>query len=163
VHADDVRNQFAYDRWANARLLDAATRLTPEEYVRDLGASFASVRGTLIHIIRGEKVWLHRWVTGSRMPEVAPGDLPDCASLQEAFSQWSTERRVFAEDLTDERLQSTMNIRDQDFTLADLIRHVTNHSTYHRGQVVLLLRQLGHTPPSTDYALFVLESGSSAP
>ena len=158
----DVRNLFAYDRWANTRLLDAAARLTPEEFGRDLGASFGSVRGTLIHIIRGEKLWLHRWVTGSRLPDAAPGDLPDCASLQEALSQWSAERSAFAEQLTDERLQSTMNIRGQEFTVADLIRHVTNHSTYHRGQVVLLLRQLGQTPPATDWALFVLESRGAA-
>jgi uncharacterized damage-inducible protein DinB len=160
VHADEVRNQFAYDVWANARLLDAAARLTTEEFVRDLGASFGSVRGTLIHIIWGEKRWLHRWVTGSRLHDPAPHDFPDCATLQEALSQLNTDRRAFAEQLTDQRLQSTMSIRDQDFTLADLIRHVTNHSTYHRGQVVLLLRQLGHTPPPTDYALFVLESRS---
>ncbi len=162
MNIDDVQTLFAYDRWANARLLDAAARLTPEEFVRDLGASFGSVRGTLIHIIRGEKVWLHRWLTGTRLPDAAPGDLPDCATLQEAFSQWSAERRAFAEQLTDQRLQSIMTIREQDFTLTDLVRHVTNHSTYHRGQVVLLLRQLGHTPPPTDYALFVLESRSAA-
>ena len=162
MHADDVRIQFAYDRWANARLLDAADQLTSDEYVRDLGASFGSVRGTLIHIIRGEKLWLYRWLTGSRMPDAAPGDLPDCTSLKEAFTQWSNERRTFAEELTDERLEVTMNIRGEDFRLADLIRHVTNHSTYHRGQVVLLLRQLSRTPPSTDYALFLLESRSPA-
>jgi uncharacterized damage-inducible protein DinB len=162
VNADDVRTAFAYDRWANAKLLDAASHLTPDEFVRDLGASWGSVRGTLIHIIRGEKVWLHRWLTGSRLPDAAPGDLPDCASLQEALSQWSVERSAFAEDLTDQRLQSIMNIRGQDFTLTDLIRHVTSHSAYHRGQVVLLLRQLGHAPPSTDYAVFVLDSRSPA-
>src|SRR5439155_18908725 len=117
MNADDVRTLFAYDRWANARLLDAAARLAHEEFVRDLGASFGSVRGTLIHIIRGEKVWLHRWLTGSRLPDAAPGDLPDCATLQEALSQWSAERRTFADQLTDDRLQSIMTVRDQDFTL----------------------------------------------
>jgi uncharacterized damage-inducible protein DinB len=158
VNSDDVRILFAFDHWANGRLLEGAARLTPEEFVRDLGASFGSVRGTLIHIIWGEKRWLHRWVHGSRLPDPAPTDFPDCATLGEALLQVSAERRAFAEQLSDQGLQSTMIIRDQEFTLADLIRHVTNHSTYHRGQVVLLLRQLGHTPPPTDYALFVLES-----
>ncbi len=45
-------------------------------------------------------------------------------------------------------------------TLADLIRHVVNHSTYHRGQLVTMLRQLGHTPPSTDFTRYLREGAS---
>ena len=64
--------------------------------------------------------------------------------------------------LSEGRVHQTPGVVEKDFTLTDLIRHVTSHSAYHRGQVVLLLRQLGHAPPSTDYAVFVLESRSPA-
>ena len=60
VNSNDVLNLFAYDEWANRRLVDAAAQLTSEEYTQDLGASFGSVRRTLIHIMWGEKRWLHR-------------------------------------------------------------------------------------------------------
>ena len=55
-----------------------------------------------------------------------------------------------------------MDIRGQDFTLAELIQHVTNHSTYHRGQIVLLLRLLARVPPATDYAYFLIETRAPA-
>ena len=92
----------------------------------------------------------------------APTDLQDCSSLQVAQSQVASDRRSFAAQMTEERMQSSMTIRDEQFTLGDLIQHVTNHSTYHRGQVVLLLRLLGRVPPPTDFALFLLEPCGSA-
>lgn len=157
----DVRNRFAFDAWANRQMVDAASRLTAEQFTRDLGASFGSVRGTLIHIMWGEKRWLYRWVHGDavdRLPDPAPTDFPDCGSLQNAWALLNTERRTFTEQLTDDALQAAINVRGQTYSLAELIEHITNHSTYHRGQVVLLLRQLGQTPPATDFRLFVSES-----
>ena len=51
---DDIQILYAYDRWANTRVLSAASRLSPEQFTRDLGGSFRSVRDTLVHIIGGE-------------------------------------------------------------------------------------------------------------
>ena len=89
----DVQHVFAYDEWANGRLVAAAADLTPEEYTRDLGASFGSVRGTLIHIMWGEKRWLQRWVDGSRLPDPLPSDFPDCSSLQDGWLRLANDRR----------------------------------------------------------------------
>jgi len=157
VNISDVRNLFAYDEWANSRLTVAAAQLTSEEFTRELGASFGSVRGTLIHIMWGEKRWLQRWVDGSALPDPPTHEFKDPASLQDGWSHLVNDRRAFVAKLTEERLQSSMDNRGQTYTVAELIQHVTNHSTYHRGQVVLLLRQLGHSPPATDYRLFLSE------
>ena len=162
MNVNDVRTHFRYDQWANDRLLGAAAELGPAEFTRDLNASFGSIRGTLIHIMWGEKRWLHRWVEGSRLPDPSPSDFPDCVSLRRAWSQLEDDRHAFAAKLTDEELVSSMIIRGQSFTLAELIQHVVNHSTYHRGQVVLLLRLLGRVPPATDYAYFLIESREPA-
>src|SRR5579862_251809 len=58
---DDIRLLYEYDRWANARVLQSASALSPEEFTRDLGGSFRSVRDTLVHIIGGEWIWLRYW------------------------------------------------------------------------------------------------------
>ena len=157
MNTHDVRTLFAYNDWANARLGAAASALTAEEFTRDLNASFGSVRGTLIHIMWGEKRWLQRWLDGSRIPDPLADQFPDLASVRNSWSQLEAERQRFAGELTDDRLASRMTIREQDFSLVELIQHLLNHSTYHRGQVVLLLRQLGQTPPATDYGLFLTE------
>src|SRR6516164_2238607 len=62
---DDIRLLFEYDRWANNRILRAASALTPEQFTRDLGGSFVSVRDTLVHIIRSEWGWLTYWKSTS--------------------------------------------------------------------------------------------------
>src|ERR1700720_3704269 len=58
---DDIQLLYEYDRWANNRVLQAACALSAEQFTRDLGSSFRSVRDTLVHIIGGEWIWLAYW------------------------------------------------------------------------------------------------------
>ena len=69
-----------------------------------------------------------------------------------AFDQWANRRVIAAARLLpDEPWQ---------LPLADLMYHVINHSSYHRGQVITLLRQLGHEPPATDFREFLKETAA---
>jgi uncharacterized damage-inducible protein DinB len=153
---------FAYDVWANRRLLEAASKLSVADFTRDLGASFGSVRSTLLHIMWGEKRYLHFWQTGARLEDANVDDFPDADSFDLIWTTISTERETFADSLSEETLDSRFTVRGHEFALRNLIQHVANHSTYHRGQVAALLRQLGQTPPATDYALFLLETDAAA-
>jgi hypothetical protein len=58
---DDIQLLYEYDRWANNRVLRAVSTLSAEQFTRDLGGSFRSVRDTLVHIIGGERGWLAYW------------------------------------------------------------------------------------------------------
>ena len=58
---DDIQLLYEYDRWANNSVLQAVSTLSVEEFTRDLGGSFRSVRDTLVHIIGGEWGWLTIW------------------------------------------------------------------------------------------------------
>ena len=58
---DDIQLLYEYDRWANKRVLQAVAVLSHEQFTRDLGGSFRSVRDTLVHIISGEWIWLAYW------------------------------------------------------------------------------------------------------
>ncbi len=163
MNVQDVGTLLSYNRWANERLLDAASRLPAADFTRDLGASFGSVRGTLLHILWGERRWLQFWQEGSFMPEPSVETFPDAAALAAAWSSLDRDRETFAASLTDERLSTFIAVRDQTYTLAELFQHILNHSTYHRGQVALLLRQLGHGPPATDYRHFLSETRKRLP
>ncbi len=61
MNKDDIQLLYEYDRWANNRVLQAVSALSDEQFTRDLGGSFTSVRDTLAHIISGEWGWLAYW------------------------------------------------------------------------------------------------------
>jgi uncharacterized damage-inducible protein DinB len=155
---NQLQTQAHYNLWANQRLLEASATLTTEERERDLRASFVSLQGTLIHILWGERGWLSFWQTGSFGPRPTPGDYPDFASLQRAWTTHDEVYVTFLSSLTQADLDAPRILDATTYALGELIQHALNHSTYHRGQVALLLRQLGHTPPFTDYHDFLSEA-----
>jgi uncharacterized damage-inducible protein DinB len=152
-----VYNLAHYNRWANTRLFEASATLTAEARQRDLRASFNSLEGTLIHILWGERGWLSFWQTGNFVPRPAPGDYPDFPSLRSAWTRHDEAYVTYLRGLAQQELDSSRTLDATTYTLGELIQHALNHSTYHRGQVALLLRQLGHTPPFTDYHDFLAE------
>src|SRR3989304_5305846 len=161
THADLIF-LFAYNRWANARTLSAAARLTPDQFTRDLGSSFASVRDTLVHIYGAEWIWLARWKGTSPTTAIVAADIPDVAALAARWRTVEEEQAAFIKDLADadiERMIEYANLKGDRFTnpLGRLMQHLVNHSTYHRGQVTTMLRQLGATPVSTDLVTFLRE------
>jgi len=167
VTVEEIRTLFAYNHWANRRLLSAAGRLNPEDFIRDLLSSHSSVRGTFVHIIGSQWVWLRLWVGEPSKDIVArcdalwdPEKFPDVASLEAADSSLEEDQISFIESLTEERLNARprfKNFQGQEWELSlnEMMQHVVNHSTYHRGQIVTLLRQLGQTPPGTDFSIFL--------
>lgn len=140
---EEVLTFLAYDRWANRRLLESARQLSGAAFSKNLGASFGSIRGTLVHLLWGESGWLCFWRDAHFIPEFDEADFPHVDSLEERWQALERERLAFAEKLTDEKLVGIRGVDDYEYTLGELMQQTFNHSTYHRGQVALLLRQLG--------------------
>jgi uncharacterized damage-inducible protein DinB len=157
MNRHEVLTLVAYDRWANRRLLGAARLLTPEAFARDLRASFGSVQGTLVHILWGESGWLRFWLDGCFILDFSSEDFPSVAALEARWTTLEEEQQAFVDRLTEDQLSASRVVDDYEYTLGELIQHTLNHSSYHRGQVVLLLRQLGETPPATDFRDFLTE------
>lgn len=165
---DEIRDLYRYNAWANRRILTAVEGLTPGEVDRDLGSSFPSILTTLAHMASAEWIWLRRWKGTS--PRGIPGDW-DLTTLQALSDRWGeveAELREFVEALGPGDLARTLVYRNTagvEFSapLRQLLRHVVNHSTYHRGQVVTMLRQLGAQGVSTDLVQFHRERADSGP
>jgi len=159
---DELRELFAYNRWANHRILDAAAKLSAEALDKDLGSSFPSVRATLAHILSAEWVWLSRWKGTSPTGVPDSWDLSTLDSIRKRWAEVEREQQEFIDALGEDDLRravSYRNIKGQPFTstMAQMLRHVVNHSTYHRGQVVTMLRQLGAEAVSTDLITYYRE------
>jgi uncharacterized damage-inducible protein DinB len=171
---DDIQLLYEYDRWANNRVLQAASTLSVEEFTRDLGGSFRSVRDTLVHIIGSEWAWLTIWkqpsVTSAfvtdfwtRLDGVFPlNAFPDVAAVQLRWTEVETVQVEFVNRVTHESLGRMLPVLAAEISLAHLMQHLANHSTYHRGQVAEKMRQLGATPVATDFAFFMLEGRREA-
>ncbi len=157
---DVVRNLYDYNAWANARVLDAAAALTPEQFVAPGGASFDSVRDTLAHTMHAQWLYLERW--HGRAPRAWPevSAFADVAALRARWDEIERETRAFVATLDDARLAaplSYVNMQGETWTypLWQQMLHQVNHATQHRSEAAVLLTQMGHSPGWLDLLYFV--------
>lgn len=151
-----IRELYSYNQWADKQTLGAASRLSEEMLKRNLGNSFSSVHDTLAHIFGAEWIWLERW--NGRAAKALPGG-NDFAGLDELKLKWAElhrDQNQFLANLAPERLDqplSYINTKGVPFTypLWQMMVHVVNHSSYHRGQITTMLRQMKAAPVVTDF------------
>jgi len=127
------------------------------------------VRDTLGHIIGGEWGWLAYWkepsyssafLTDLRTRRDAlfnPDAFPNVAAVQAKWAEVEKEQVEFVNRVTNESLETILPFRTAQISLAHLMQHLANHSTYHRGQVALIMRQLDAEPLATDFHVFLME------
>jgi uncharacterized damage-inducible protein DinB len=153
-----LRELFEYNYWARNRQIEACGTLTQEQFLRPMDNSFSSLRDTLAHLVGAEYLWLERWRGRSPRAMLAAEEFPTLAAVRE---RWGTVERGVSEylaGLAEEVLThplSYVNLKGETWTypLWQMLFHVVNHQTYHRGQVTTLLRQLGVQPAQTDYLI----------
>lgn len=174
MNREDIQLLYEYDRWANNRVLQAASALTPEQFMRDLGGAFRSLRDTLVHIIAGECVWVMYWKDPPRSPELLadlkkrqaaqfdPEGFPNVVAVKAKWAEVEAEQAEFVRSVSDESLKVLLPFRGTELSLGRLMQHLANHSTYHRGQVSLMMRQLGAEPLPTDFHVFLIEGQNQA-
>lgn len=155
---------YRYNSWANEATLDAVSRLAPADLTRNLQSSHGSIRDTLAHCVWAEWIWLQRWKGTSPKAVFSPEDFPDVESLRERFRRVADERSALLHDLTTERLAQVIeytNLKGEvwRYPFWQQLYHAVNHSTYHRGQVAAMLRQLGAAPSATDLLVYYDQGG----
>lgn len=159
---ETVRSLFEYTAWADARAFEAASKLAPEPWTRDLGSSLKSVRDTLVHIASAQWIWFSRWKGVSPTAMWSAAEYPTAASLRERWNPQHRELAAFVAAQTEASLAAPLaykNLKGEPVSLplGQQMLHLANHSTYHRGQITTLLRQLGAQPVSTDLILYFME------
>jgi uncharacterized damage-inducible protein DinB len=147
----DLKTLLDYHYWARDRLLDAVSQLTPEQFTKDLGSSFKSVRDTLAHLYSAEWAWYSRW-QGVSPTAMRPVDqFEDVATLRRAWAENEAKVRAFVDSLGEADVNNIyefkmLNGQQTSAVFWHMLQHVANHASYHRGQVTTMLRQLGAEP-----------------
>jgi uncharacterized damage-inducible protein DinB len=158
----------AYNRWANARLYEAALALDEALYRRDVGAFFKSLHGTLNHLLATDRIWLKR-LTGEgdapmRLDAIMHEDRRALA-LARAEEDERIVRYVAAlDEAALDGLFAYANTSGQSFQSRrrDALAHLFNHQTHHRGQAHTVLSICtGREPPVLD--LLAMQRGLPAP
>ena len=158
-----ITHLYEYNEWATDRLLEAAAALPEAELTAQRGASFGSVLSSFAHIAAAEINWLERWVLGlNRTPTLELQKMPDMGTVRASFVASYEGLREFVGELTDERLEAPLEFRDsagnrRASPLWQLMTHVANHGTYHRGEVAAMLTDLGHSPGDIDFLYWEYE------
>ena len=159
MNRQDIELLYRYDRWANELVFDSASKLTEEQFTKDMQSSHRSVRDTLVHIVGAEWIWLKRWLGTSPKSFIDPAEFPDVASLTAKMKEVERDQMEFIDKLTDQGLAEVIaytNMKGEpwEYPLGHLMQHLVNHSSYHRGQVTTMLRQLSAEVVSVDLLYF---------
>ena len=149
------RALLAYTLWADRQHLEALEALPPEHLTVATGTSFGSLLGTMAHVLGSEQVWLGRFVGAplERYPET--DDFPDLGAVRAGFEELWPAMEFFLAGLQEPQLDAELEWISRGGNpyrrpLWQALVHMSHHSGYHRGQLVTMMRQLGHRPPSTD-------------
>jgi len=158
LSAEALRQHLDYTNWASLRLMDSAAMLGQEELTRDFQTADHNVIGTLAHIFAADRIWLERIQGHPRATFISDEDrhLP---TLQTEWPALHQRWKFWAAPLTDQNVVDELAYRDSQGNpfrqpLWQIILHVVNHASQHRGQISGFLRAMGHTPPKIDMTAY---------
>jgi uncharacterized damage-inducible protein DinB len=147
----DLRTLLDYNYWARDRMFEALAPLTPAQLGADLGGSFGSIHDTVAHLYGAELAWYSRWQGTSPGKLVTGAEFPDLASVRTAWEMHEARMRAYVEELGENGIGRVTEFKlftgqSAAAPFWQMLQHIVNHGSYHRGQVTTKLRQLGAAP-----------------
>ena len=159
---DDLFALQDYNLWANRLLLESLSSLAHEDYTREMGGGWPSIRATLVHLAGATRAWSERFdgCDATVLPTVE--EVPTLADAARMLNEADACISAFLATLTAERLRAPFvwrNLRNEEKAapLWAVLRHTVNHASYHRGQAAAMLKRLGGTPIATDLVRWAIE------
>jgi len=164
---EDLGRLLEYTVWANHRVMRTAATLSPDDFKRDLGSSHGGVRGTVTHMMGAEWIWLERFKGVSPTRGMDESEFADIVALRDRWTLIEEHRADWFRSLREQDCAAPVSFRTlagvaYETPLWQLLQHATNHASYHRGQVITLLRQLGARTVSTDMLFWDRERAAAA-
>lgn len=166
MHISNIRLIYAYNDWANARVLDAASLLPDALYVAKSDHSLGSIHDTLFHMLNNEVVWRTILQHGATSwPDLNPAETPTLAMLRARWREEAQQRTAYLEQLSDADVNGFVRYHIEGEPLRVQMRwhifwHVFTHSMQHRSEIANMLTQHGSSPGWLDVMGFIPSDGS---
>jgi uncharacterized damage-inducible protein DinB len=162
MNTGDVRMLCEYNRWANARILGAAARISDAQFLAPGTFPHGGLRGTLVHTLFAEWVWRMRWQGSPSHVRWSPEEFPTLASLAIRWRAEERELMEFVAGLTDEKLAAELDYTSTEGgrhrrVLWETMAHMVNHGTQHRSEAAAMLTAMGHSPGDIDLIVYLNE------
>ena len=159
MRIQEIKKLYAFNNWATNRIFETLDHVSDLDYKRNLKASCGSLHGTLTHIVAAEKIWLSRLTGKPETGLLTEHEVPTLQSLKAVWEDVAARMARLLAKLDDEALQGKLNYvttSGESFTntYAQVLQHIVNHASYHRGQIAVLMRQLDLVPVGTDMIAF---------
>jgi uncharacterized damage-inducible protein DinB len=157
---------YEHSRFANGRLLDRAQLLGDEELDADRPGMFGTIRSTLLHMMQAQHSWLRR---AQGLDPVEPWTAAAFPTIADVRTQWDAldiENLAYIATLTDEQLLETIHIRswagwEMQAPRWQTLVHQAFHQHQHRGELAMVLTNLGHSPGDIDAFDWFGEEGTA--
>lgn len=162
MRVSDLEQLYDYGSWADARVLQAASSLSAEEFTRPVLGGHSSIRHLLVHAMSATWGWIERAGGPRRGARLREEDYPTPQSVAEARERIERIARGFLGSLRDADLARPMEFSFDDgpkktLPVGAMLLHAALHGVHHRGQAALLLGLLGHSPGDVDYDVYAAE------
>jgi uncharacterized damage-inducible protein DinB len=162
---DEIRDFYAYNAWANNRILDRAERLDQDQFLAANDGA-ASIRDTLAHTLAAQWLWLQRWLGNSPVQRWHAEDFSDVAALRQRWAEVERTSNEYLARLDDAELAqpfSYVNAKGERwiYPLWQQLMHQVNHATQHRSEVALRLTEMEQSPGDMDYLIYHDELGGT--
>ncbi len=155
----DLYTFYDYNYWANKKLLPVISRLSPAEFTKSVAGGHGSVRNTMVHILSAEWGWLSRCGGHQRGEKLKAKHYTTAESLIKDWNKVEGYMRHFLSTLNDDELSRDVKYlgngdKKRTMPLGELLHHSIIHGAHHRGQVAILLRELGYAPGKFDILFY---------
>ena len=148
MRKDYFKEAAEYNLWANTIVCSWLEQINDEQWTRETVSSFNSIQQTVLHLISAEKAWLERF---KKNPNIVWLQNEFKGSKEDHIKLWketSTELKSFIDAFDENDLDTNLDFKRLNgdaysMPFYQLFAHVVNHATYHRGQLVTMLRQVG--------------------
>jgi uncharacterized damage-inducible protein DinB len=162
---EHIRTMYAYNQWANNRVLDAAAKLSDKQLAQPRGGSYGSLANDLTHIVRTQQGWFSLLAGEDRPAQWNSPETDVIQTLRNHYDASHERLREYCRRLTDSELTRaiTTSYEGKDYTYFpwQVLFHLANHGTQHRAEVGIALLELGASPGDIDVIYYIDELNES--
>lgn len=158
----DIVTLYDYNYWATRRILDAAGRVTREQFAAHTAFPHGSLRGTLLHILDAEYGWRALLQYAREEPDLTEADFPTLESIEKRWREEESAMRAFLASLDDDKVAGIFRYTNSQGIKRERVMwhglfHVVNHGTQHRSEAAAMLTDFGQSPGDFDFSMFTVQ------